>query len=266
MGWQGTGAAPPRRPARCLAVETTCAALLGSECGDGRGAQLLFPRAPFLQKLLTVTGCINMSEAGKPGGCAPGALESAKMHGLEHTELTPAQAHERFPGYCPPDNFAVRCLVGRASLDSPPGLGMAGGPGMPPCAPAHQYTHKMLCWHLQVVYEPYGGVLCPEACIEAAIAAAIAAGAKLETGTAVSSWSVGPDGVVTVRTAAGKSYTGKKLILAAGAWMPVLVPELKASGATVSCLGGGFDGGGGEQLLLCVHVGGGVVGMWVLGC
>jgi sarcosine oxidase len=72
--------------------------------------------------------------------------------------------------------------------------------------------------------EPRAGVLFPEACIEAALAGARAAGADLRFDEEVQSWTAGESGV-TVRTGRGAVSAGR-LVFAAGAWLPRLVPSL----------------------------------------
>ncbi len=74
------------------------------------------------------------------------------------------------------------------------------------------------------VWEPNDGVLRPEACIEAMLAGAAKAGATLRTDEPATAWRADGEGFV-VDTARGRYRTGH-LVLAAGAWMPRLVPEL----------------------------------------
>ena len=74
------------------------------------------------------------------------------------------------------------------------------------------------------VIEPRAGVLFPERGVRAMLDAARAAGAEVRTGSQVTGWRAHADGV-TVTTAAG-DVRAARLILAAGAWMPRLVPEM----------------------------------------
>jgi sarcosine oxidase len=74
------------------------------------------------------------------------------------------------------------------------------------------------------VVEPRAGVLFPERGVQAMLDAARAAGAEVRTGTTVTGWRADADGV-TVATAGG-DVRAARVILAAGAWMPRLVPEL----------------------------------------
>ena len=74
------------------------------------------------------------------------------------------------------------------------------------------------------VFQPDGGFLLSERCILAHAARAEAMGATIRTGERVLEWKVA-GGTVTVRTAQG-IYEGGQLVLAAGAWMGSLVPEL----------------------------------------
>ncbi|HUQ84587.1 MAG TPA: N-methyl-L-tryptophan oxidase, partial [Gemmatimonadaceae bacterium] len=75
------------------------------------------------------------------------------------------------------------------------------------------------------VLDEQAGVLFPEQCISAMLSQAAKAGAEMRTDDAVLSWEADDAGVV-VRTTAGGEYRAKQLVLAAGAWMRELVPEL----------------------------------------
>lgn len=99
----------------------------------------------------------------------------------------------------------------------------------------------------QAMYEPEGGFLIPERCIEAHLRQAQQQGAELVTGAGVQRWQVLPDdgsssggsqGLVQVDTAAG-SFTARRLVLAAGGWMPKLVPELQVRWSGVAGSRGG---------------------------
>jgi sarcosine oxidase len=74
------------------------------------------------------------------------------------------------------------------------------------------------------VLEERAGVLFPEDCITAMLARATRAGAELKRDEAVVSWEAADDGV-RVTTTAGE-YRARQLVLAGGAWMGHLVPEL----------------------------------------
>lgn len=74
------------------------------------------------------------------------------------------------------------------------------------------------------VFEPRAGVLLAEACIEAALQGATAAGAELRVDEEAQDWRAEPGGV-HVRTARG-SWSAGTLVIAAGAWLPRLVPGL----------------------------------------
>ncbi|KAL6781739.1 SOX1B [Auxenochlorella protothecoides x Auxenochlorella symbiontica] len=81
----------------------------------------------------------------------------------------------------------------------------------------------------QIILEPVGGVLCPERCIAAHLAGAAAAGAEVLYGAAVTRWGVEPGGQVSVQAGPdAQTHTADRLILAPGAWLPRLVPELKS--------------------------------------
>jgi sarcosine oxidase len=74
------------------------------------------------------------------------------------------------------------------------------------------------------VLEPRAGVLFPEACIEAALEGAARAGAELRVDDEVQEWR--PDGdAVRVRSARG-AWSAGHVVLAAGAWLTRLVPDL----------------------------------------
>uniref|UniRef100_A0A1D2AAP4 FAD dependent oxidoreductase domain-containing protein n=1 Tax=Auxenochlorella protothecoides TaxID=3075 RepID=A0A1D2AAP4_AUXPR len=77
------------------------------------------------------------------------------------------------------------------------------------------------------MYEPAAAVLQPEGCIRASLTLALSAGAELVCGAAVTGWRVDDQGTVHVHTSKGE-YEGRKLILAPGAWLPKLVPELQS--------------------------------------
>ncbi len=127
---------------------------------------------------------------------------------MAHEVLTSAAVAQRFPGYQLPANF-------------------------------------------QTLYEPEGGFLVPESCISAHLRLAQQHGARLLCGAKVLSWQVlppsnstapnsssssggrpsageGPQGLLRVVTTRGEFLT-RRLVLAAGGWMPQLVPELQAS-------------------------------------
>eukprot|EP00887_Chlorella_sp_A99_P004458 scaffold30.g4458.t1 len=161
------------------------------------------------QRLLTVTGCLNISTpaalAADEPSCFEGALASARQHGLAHEVLGVEAAAARFP-----------------ALRLPPGT--------------------------RVLHEPEGGMLAPEAAICAAVARAQALGARVELGCPVERWEAreaaeaesgaagqqgaaaqspagGGGGPAVVHTPRG-AFAGRRLVLAAGGWMPALVPEL----------------------------------------
>jgi len=71
--------------------------------------------------------------------------------------------------------------------------------------------------------EPRAGLLFPEKCVEAHLALAQRAGATVRTGVTVTGWDA--DEGVQVSTDAG-DFRANTLILAAGPWLPALIPEL----------------------------------------
>jgi sarcosine oxidase len=74
------------------------------------------------------------------------------------------------------------------------------------------------------VLEPRAGVLFPEACIEAALQSAARAGAELRADDEVQAWRAEGSGVA-VRSARG-SWSAGRLVIAAGAWIRRLLPDL----------------------------------------
>ena len=72
--------------------------------------------------------------------------------------------------------------------------------------------------------EPRAGVLFPEACVAAFLGRARQLGADLELGVSVESWSAS-DQEVTLATSRGTFRAGRA-VLAAGPWLPELVPAL----------------------------------------
>src|SRR5262249_48531360 len=74
------------------------------------------------------------------------------------------------------------------------------------------------------VWEPMAGVLRPEACVAAHLDAARLAGAELHTDDPVLRWEIDGDGV-RVETARD-TVRATQLVLAAGAWLPELLPDL----------------------------------------
>lgn len=76
------------------------------------------------------------------------------------------------------------------------------------------------------VFEPGAGVLHPENSIRAALTTARRLGAEMVTGTRVTAIEEHRDHVEIV-VADGEPFTARRLILAAGAWITELVPQLK---------------------------------------
>lgn len=102
----------------------------------------------------------------------------------------------------------------------------------------HDLPHEVLtgramrarfpAWRLEdealAVFQPDGGFLLPERCILAHANQALMAGAVIRTGEPVLDWEARSDRV-RVRTAAG-TYEAAHVVLAAGAWMASLLPEM----------------------------------------
>ena len=75
--------------------------------------------------------------------------------------------------------------------------------------------------------EPDAGVLRPEAGIRAMAAAAVSAGARLVTGQVVDGLATGEHGASV--QAGGQTFSARHVVLCAGAWTPVLLPELAST-------------------------------------
>ena len=75
----------------------------------------------------------------------------------------------------------------------------------------------------RALHEPRAGLLLPEKIVETHLALAKRAGATIRTGVSVTGWEA--DDGVRVHTDAGE-LRAKTLILAAGPWLPSLVPDL----------------------------------------
>jgi sarcosine oxidase len=91
------------------------------------------------------------------------------------------------------------------------------------------------------VWEPDAGFLRPEACIDAHLTLARSYGATLAFDEGMSSWTPTGDGVSVV-TSSG-TYSARRLILAAGAWMAELLPELHLPLTVERCVQHWFEPG-----------------------
>ena len=74
------------------------------------------------------------------------------------------------------------------------------------------------------LHEPRAGLLFPEKCVEAHLALAARAGATIRSGVSVTRWQA--DEGVRIETDAGE-LRARTLIIAAGPWLPALVPDLE---------------------------------------
>ncbi|MEX2546563.1 MAG: N-methyl-L-tryptophan oxidase, partial [Chloroflexota bacterium] len=77
---------------------------------------------------------------------------------------------------------------------------------------------------MDALHEPLAGILFPDKCIGAHLSLAESSGAELHFQERVTGWSSDATGL-TVTTDRG-SYNAEKLIVAPGAWLPKLAPEL----------------------------------------
>ena len=75
------------------------------------------------------------------------------------------------------------------------------------------------------LFEPRAGMLDPERAVSALLSSAAARGADLRFDAAVTGFEV-VDGGVTVRTEAGERFEADQLVMAAGGWMTMLLPDL----------------------------------------
>lgn len=80
----------------------------------------------------------------------------------------------------------------------------------------------------QALLDPAGGYIEPEKAVRRLAAAAGAAGARMACAAPVVGWSAASSGGVEVTTASGEQYLARKLVLAPGAWLPSLVPQLRS--------------------------------------
>lgn len=77
---------------------------------------------------------------------------------------------------------------------------------------------------MDALHEPLAGILFPEKCIEAHLTLAERAGAELHFQERITGWS--SDGTSVAVSTDQATYAAEKLVIAAGAWLPKLVPEL----------------------------------------
>ncbi len=89
------------------------------------------------------------------------------------------------------------------------------------------------------VHEPRAGLLFPELAVTTMLGLAAAAGAEVRTGARVTGWTPGAGGF-TVATDRG-DVTAARVVLAPGAWMGSLVPELAASLTPTRQMGHWFE-------------------------
>ena len=103
--------------------------------------------------------------------------------------------------------------------------------GSPPCFPASASSLRPAhepARARQALHQREGGILAPERCVAAHAAAAAARGAVLREREAVTGWRVDADSGDALVTTARATYRGRRLVVTAGAWIPQLVPQLRA--------------------------------------
>ncbi|HEX2464934.1 MAG TPA: N-methyl-L-tryptophan oxidase [Thermoanaerobaculia bacterium] len=124
-------------------------------------------------------------------------------------------------------------LVGEPSGELMVGAAASAKEHGVPCEP---FTHDELLRRYPAIVpaatatgllEPGGGLLYPEACIEAFLDEAGNAGADLRYDEPLASWRA-VSGGVEVETARDR-YSAARLLIAAGAWIPTLMPSLPLS-------------------------------------
>jgi sarcosine oxidase len=118
-----------------------------------------------------------------------------------------------------PDSRTVRGSVHSCTVHDLPHEVLTAGELSARC-PGYALPHDYVA-----VVQPDGGFLIPEACIEAHIALAKAAGADVRTGAKVVTLAAIPGGGVVVHTT-DQEFEAEQVVVAAGAWLPVLVPAL----------------------------------------
>ena len=77
---------------------------------------------------------------------------------------------------------------------------------------------------MAAVHEPLAGLLVPEACIETQLRLAVDHGAELHFDERVTGWHGAADRLVVATV--NETYEAGRLVVAAGAWLPRLLPEL----------------------------------------
>jgi sarcosine oxidase len=88
----------------------------------------------------------------------------------------------------------------------------------------NRYPQFVLDDDMAALHEPLAGILFPEKCIAAHLGLAERHGAQLRFGERVTGWS--SDGATVAVTTDQGTYAAARLVIAAGAWLPKLVPEL----------------------------------------
>ncbi len=89
----------------------------------------------------------------------------------------------------------------------------------------HRFPALRLDHDMQALHEPLAGILYPERCIEAHLELAERHGAELHFEERVTGWR-GNGGGIEVTTDLA-TYTADRLVIAAGAWLPRLVPDVR---------------------------------------
>jgi sarcosine oxidase len=88
----------------------------------------------------------------------------------------------------------------------------------------HRFPALVVDDEMQTLHEPLAGILYPERCISAHLRLAERHGAELHFEERVTGWAADGDGLSV--TTDHRTYSAAKLVVAAGAWLPSLVPSL----------------------------------------
>ena len=89
----------------------------------------------------------------------------------------------------------------------------------------HRYPALVVDDDMQTLHEPLAGILFPERCISAHLRLAGRYGAELHFEEHATGWTA--DGDALIVTTNRGSYSSARLVIAAGAWLPSLVPDLR---------------------------------------
>jgi sarcosine oxidase len=172
-----------------------------------------------------------------PWGSSHGETRIIREAYFEHPQYVPLvhRAYQRWEALSHDSGARLMVLTGGLMIGPPDGVLVRGALAS---ATAHGLRHEV--WSasalaerspaihgrrdMVAVWEPRAGVLFPERCIDAHLAGAVRHGAVLHTREPLVSWrAAGNDVTVTTSSA---THSAGSLVLACGAWIADLVPEL----------------------------------------